>query len=84
MMNFTVEEINENRKKLERAKNKNVICDVCEKQITSERFKVVMVFDADRVDHFFNESLSNQEKDLIVCNECIENLNFSGLKAARR
>ena len=75
-MGILEEHIRKNRVRLEKIKKREVVCDVCRNRIDSERFKVVMVFDADRVDKFFDESLSKMEKELVVCNDCILNLNF--------
>ena len=62
--------------KIERAKKKKVYCDVCLKIVKSERFNAIQIWDCDRVDKFFHESYTNLSKELIVCNDCIINLNF--------
>ena len=69
-----------NRKLMEKVKKKKVNCVVCSKLIKSRSFKVVWVFDTDRINKFYHESMSNVEKELIVCNSCIENLNFREYK----
>ncbi len=62
--------------KIEKTRKKIVNCDICGKKITTERFKVVWVFDTNREDKFFHGSMDGVEKEIITCNDCIEYLNF--------
>jgi hypothetical protein len=57
-------------------KGEKVECDVCNKIIDTERFRVVMVFKADYKERYLHESCSDCEKDLDVCDDCIKDLNF--------
>lgn len=58
------------------ASKKIVICDVCQKTINSERFRVVLVYSTNRIDYFFHKAMSGPEKELTVCDDCALNLNF--------
>ena len=57
-------------------KGKKVRCDVCEKTIDTEKFRVLMVFEADYEERYHHQSCSECEKDMDVCSDCILNLNF--------
>ncbi len=61
-------------------KNKKVRCDVCNQVIQTKKFNVVMVSKADYEDRYEQESLSDFEKEIDVCNNCILNLNFREAK----
>ena len=61
-------------------KNKKVRCDVCNQVIQTKKFNVVLVSKADYEDRYEQESLSDFEKEIDVCNNCILNLNFREVK----
>jgi len=69
-----------NEKEIAKAKKKKVKCNICSKLIKTRNFKVVWVFNTNRVDKFFHNSMLEVEKEIIICNECIINLNFREYK----
>lgn len=52
-------------------KGKNVQCDVCLKIIKTKKFRSVLVYVK-----YEHSLMSGPEKELDVCNSCIEHLNF--------
>jgi len=66
--------------KLKVAKKKKIYCDICKEKITTKNFKVVWVFDTNKEDKFYHESMSGVEKEIVTCNVCIEYLNFKEVK----
>ena len=73
-------EVIRNRKLIDKAKKKKVKCDVCLKLIKAKKFKVIQIWNTDRVDKFFHKFLTNCEKEIIVCDDCIDDLNFREVK----
>ena len=75
-----IEKYNTPDDQIEKAEKKRVKCAVCLKLIKTKKFKVVWVFNTDRVDKFYHESMTDVEKEIVVCNKCISNLNFREYK----
>ena len=57
----------------------SIICDVCERLNINKKFRKVLIHIVNNQD-VINESYSNCEKEMDVCNDCILNLNFRSSK----
>ncbi len=60
-----------------------VRCDVCEKIIQEKNFRVVLIHIADYKSCYEQGALANCERELDVCNSCIDHLNFRKYKPRR-
>jgi len=61
-------------------KNNEVQCDICHKKIKEgEMFRNILVHKVTYKDKYFHEAMSDCEKDLDVCNNCILNMNFGNI-----
>lgn len=55
---------------------KEVMCDVCVNFGIGKGFKKLIVYNTDYEEAYIQQAMSDCEKEMDVCNDCILNLNF--------